>query len=305
MRSVFRFVAALALMAMATHNTAMAQQDFFGKQAPAATKKSEASKRGNAKKVSLPDKPNVTDAKGLRQGEWAQKYSNGQYKYVATFKDGRPVGSVIRYAEDGKKTVSMTYDADTDTCRVITYHENGRMASQGQYFDQKREGYWKIYDTEGHLLATDQYSAGRRHGLQTIRFDNGKVSEMITWVDGVKSGEYLKFYPDGSKHTVASYRNDEFEGHYCLWGDDGKVLTEGNYVFGIKVGRWTQRFSDPDTVVVSNYDKYGRADNQNVLDSIRTQQILEMEKKCGTIPDPADYMDNPEEYVRISGMQGF
>ena len=130
-------------LATATSNVTMAQ-DFMGSMGPRSKTQTQEQKSKSAKSTQkkgttaaktkkekhfdLPDKPNVTDANGLKQGEWGPKYDNGQYKYVATFKDGRPVGSVVRYTRDGKKSMQMTYDSKSDTCFVLTYHPNGKLA---------------------------------------------------------------------------------------------------------------------------------------------------------------------------------
>lgn len=312
---IMRVVVLIMALATAASNVTMAQ-DFMGSMGPRSKTQTQEQKSKSAKSTQkkgttaaktkkekhfdLPDKPNVTDANGLKQGEWGPKYDNGQYKYVATFKDGRPVGSVVRYTRDGKKSMQMTYDSKSDTCFVLTYHPNGKLASRGQYVNQKREGTWKLYKADGILVCTEEYFVGKRHGIQTILYEDGKTMEMITWVDGSQTGPYIKFYIGGAKEIETNYKYGQLDGHYRSWGLDGKLSQEGDYDNGVRVGKWHLRYAELNTEIDVVYDKYGRAENQALLDSLDNRMIELGEQQIGKYTDPQDFMNNPEDYLPFS-----
>ena len=45
------------------------------------------------------------DAKGLKQGLWEKRYTDGTTLYKATFKNNKPVGEYTRYYPNGKMSV--------------------------------------------------------------------------------------------------------------------------------------------------------------------------------------------------------
>ncbi len=284
-------------------------QSFLGSFEPEATKKSEAtSKQGEAKakskttkKVNLPDKPNKVDAKGLKQGEWAAKYSNGRYRYTATFKDGVPVGKVTRFDEDGRKTVMLTYKADNDTVSAIFYFPNGKVQSKGKYVGEKREDFWLFYNEKGVLLESASYSQGKLHGKRCFYFDNGKLLSACQWVDSLRNGMYVRYFPSGSKEIVANFRGDELDGLYTRWGADGKVAEKGTYRYGVTVGKWHYRYAEANVEGDVEYDSYGRPKG-NALDSLQYLRQQYYEKNKNNLVDPEQFSNNPDELLRSSGV---
>ncbi len=284
-------------------------QSFLGSFEPEATKKNEAtSKQGEAKakskttkKVNLPDKPNKVDAKGLKQGEWAAKYSNGRYRYTATFKDGVPVGKVTRFDEDGRKTVMLTYKADNDTVSAIFYFPNGKVQSKGKYVGEKREDFWLFYNEKGVLLESASYSQGKLHGKRCFYFDNGKLLSACQWVDSLRNGMYVRYFPSGSKEIVANFRGDELDGLYTRWGADGKVAEKGTYRYGVTVGKWHYRYAEANVEGDVEYDSYGRSKG-NALDSLQYLRQQYYEKNKNNLVDPEQFSNNPDELLRSSGM---
>lgn len=278
-------------------------QDFLGGFAPPGAKAQKAGERrsvGAAKPaVSLPDKPNKTDGQGRRQGEWGKKYPNGRYRYVATFRDGRPVGTVKRYYPNGRFSAVLVYDSDSDTCRVETFHEqNGKVESRGMYVGQRREGEWRFYMLDGTLLEVAPYSGGRLHGQQRVLYDDGRLLSLTTWVDSLREGPYVKFFPSGDKNVEATYRNGELEGAYKVWGADGKLVSEGQYRSGVPTGRWHVRYPDAGGLegdIV--YDSHGLVVNQDEVDKLNNAVVDFYEAQRGSFDDPADFMNNPEDYV--------
>lgn len=278
-------------------------QDFLGGFAPSGGKGQKPGVRrgGGAVKpaVSLPDKPNKTDAQGRRQGEWARKYPNGRYRYVATFCDGRPVGKVKRYYPNGRFSAIITYDDNSDTCRVETYHEqNGKVESRGAFVGERREGEWRFYMLDGTLLEVAPYSQGRLHGQQRILYDDGRLLSLTTWVDSLREGPYVKFFPSGDKNVEAAYHNDELEGAYRVWGADGKLVTEGQYRSGVPTGRWHVRYPDAGGLegdIV--YDGHGLVVNQDEVDKLNNAVVEFYEAQRGSFADPEDFMNNPQDYV--------
>lgn len=300
--------AATAAVALIMAAGAAEAQDFMGNFAPAdsqnKTRREEAKTTGPA--VKLPDKPNRVDAQGRKQGEWAKKYPNGRYRYVATFRDGKPVGKVKRFYPNGRISVTMAYDAGSDTCRVETFHEStGKRESAGQYVGGKREGRWVIYNEDGRPLEVSYYARGRLHGQQSLLYDDGRLFTLTTWVDSLREGPFVRYFPSGAKRTEANYHADELHGKYRTWGADGKITEEGQYADGVRVGRWHVRHPEAGGVEGDIiYDKHGLVVNKAEADSLQDAVLSFFEKQKGKFDDPQNYMNHPEDYVPFKEMGG-
>lgn len=268
--------------------------------------KEEAQKKASAQKpketktkiVSLPDKPNRTDSQGRKQGEWGKKYPNGRFRYVATFKDGKPVGKVKRYYPNGHFSSIITYDSDSDTCRVETYHsDGGKVECSGKYVNQRREGEWRFFREDGSLVESATYAGGKLHGIQALYYEDGRLLSITTWVDSLRQGPMIKYFPSGAKMAEGAYDVDDLDGKYTTWGSDGKITEQGQYAHGIKVGKWHVRVPDDGVEYDIVYNRYGLIENRAEVDSIQSMIIERHEALKGTFDDPADYVENPEQYI--------
>ena len=291
------------LLALLTAMPAGAQ-DFFGNMKPGGSQQAQQSSGSNSKSKKKvkpkPDKPNKVDEQGRRQGEWALKYPNGLYRYVATYRDGVVVGTATRYDEDGHKTLDMTYDADSDTCRVITYHDNGKVESRGQYVQKLREGTWRLYNYDGGLMSIIEFSHGLKHGTERILYNSGRVMERIPWVDGYRHGVWTRFFTNGRKLSEGTFDHDQLSGLYTEWAGDGKIAKRGSYDAGVMVGTWHVRYDDvpgQNLEVDIVYDKHGLVVNRAEVDSVETLRVKAYEMMNDKVLDPQDFQDDPEGYL--------
>ncbi len=276
-------------------------QDFLGGMAPKEVqqkKEKSVSQKSASPKVNLPDKPNRKDAQGRRQGEWATKYPNGRYRYVATFKDDKPIGKVRRFYDTGKLSVLIEYMSQ-GVCRVTTYHPDEKVESRGSYKDEKRDGHWQFYNQHAELIRETDYHLGAEHGQSKLYYPDGKLLELSTWVNGVQDGPFFKYFKSGAKEIEASYRAGELNGPYCVYGIDGKPIAKGQYAMGVRVGRWSERYPDEGNLSVNIiYNNHGVVQNRAEVDSVETLRIDYMQRQMGKyLNDPANYMNNPQDYV--------
>jgi hypothetical protein len=52
---------------------------------------------------------------------------------------------------------------------------------EGEYFDGKKEGIWRLYNLEGDLTALEQYKWGHKHGLCQYFTRNGELVREESW----------------------------------------------------------------------------------------------------------------------------
>lgn len=272
----------------------MAQFDVFGQMAPGKKPQTE-----NTRHFNLPDKPNKLDAMGRKQGEWAKKYPNGQYMYVANFVDDKPVGTVVRYDERGRKSSEMKYATNGDADGVF-YHENGKVASKGHYVKQQRDGEWLFYDESGVLVSRETYAAGKRSGTQFTYYDNGGVSIELNCSDDAPDGLWIQYYYTGHRQLEAHYTKGKLNGRYRYWNDGGSLSIDGMYADGFMVGDWKVYEDNGKGVFLMKYDNQGHLLNEDEVQRRMTSRLEYYERNRFQINDPQNYINSPEQYDPFS-----
>ena len=126
------------------------------------------------------------------------------------------------------------------------------------------------------------------------------MQSVCTWVDSLREGDFVKYYPSGSKEISATFHNDELEGKYTSWGSDGKISEQGYYKSGVRVGKWHLRYTEADVEADIVYDSHGLVKNEETLDSLNVLRQQYYDKNIGKIKDPEDYINNPEELLNLS-----
>lgn len=101
--------------------------------------------------------------------------------------------TLASYSSAGEKTLQGEF---------ITYHENGQIASKGNYENGQLHGSFESWYRNGELSASGGYDHGQQHGPWTWRHANGM------------------------KRAVASYDKGEPQGEIRAWDDKGKALVK-------------------------------------------------------------------------------
>jgi antitoxin component YwqK of YwqJK toxin-antitoxin module len=71
-----------------------------------------------------------------------------------------------RLAEDGTRWIRHGL--------FVAYHENGSVASEGEYLDGKEDGLWRDYHPNGKLAAEGRYVDGKEEGIWRYFDSTGK-----------------------------------------------------------------------------------------------------------------------------------
>lgn len=291
--TIAKKIAFVVLMSSVFATFAMAQSDVFGAMAP----KSNTTQKSKEIKKNLPDMPNKIDEKGRKQGKWAKKYANGQYKYVATFVDDKPVGKVVRYTEEGKKISESSFNAD-GSANVTYFHDNGNKASEGRYtINKKRDGLWVYYNERKVKVAAENYSNGKLNGTSYTYYENGQVAEEINYVNDELHGPWFQYLQSGKRRLDTHYVNGKLDGLYKYWDENGFLSVEGRYRNGIQIGDWKiYEENGSSKYFTLQYDNNGTLLNEDEFQKRMNDKLDELEAKRKFIVDPADYMNTPELY---------
>lgn len=100
--------------------------------------------------------------------------------------------TLASYSTVGEKTLHGEF---------ITYHENGQVATKGNYDN------------------------GQLHGIYESWFRNGELSASGGYDHGKQNGQWTWRHANGMKRAVASYEKGEPQGEIRAWDEQGKTLT--------------------------------------------------------------------------------
>ena len=102
-------------------------------------------------------------------------------------------------------TVEETTDL-TNNGKSVEYHPNGNIKMEGNLNDNgQREGLWIAYYEDGTKWSESYY------------------------VDGLRDGHNLSFYPNGQVRYIGEYKNDQKVGTWKFYAEDGSLETEETY----------------------------------------------------------------------------
>lgn len=139
---------------------------------------------------------------------------------------------------------------------------NQVIVEEGYFYMGAKDGRWETYDAEGLLLTKNYFERGFPAGSEIIYFDAAKqkIKEVVPFVYGNSTGQYLLFYPSGN------------------------VALEGKLDDGVRVGRWREfyefgtggrlkkelrygkdKFENIEPILVQERDEKGKITNQTKI----------------------------------------
>ena len=136
---------------------------------------------------------------------------------------------------------------------------NEMVVEEGNFYMGAKDGRWETYDSEGILLTKIYFDRGFPAGSNISYFDAAKlkIKEVIPFVYGKSTGQYLLFYPSGN------------------------LALEGKLDEGVRIGRWREfyefgsggrlkkelrygkdKFEEIEPIIVQERDEKGKITSQ-------------------------------------------
>lgn len=221
------------------------------------------------------------------------KYPNGNVKIEGYFEDGKPVGEIKRYHENGKLQGIQIFAQD-GTSKAEIYAGDGTLSARGNYEGSHKVGLWRYYASSGYLFMMENYENGLRQGESLVFSADSVVLERMFYVDGLLNGERISYYPYGNVMTKYTFEMGELNGLYQFFFESGSIGEEGMYLNGKKDGIWKVYDVESPEVQEIIYVE-GKIENQSEVDA-KLQEKLDSYDVDPKIKDPEDYLHNPEAY---------
>lgn len=234
---------------------------------------------------------NRLDEQGRRTGPWKIDYPSGKTRYEATFHEGRPVGEMVRYYDNGAIQARMAFDSSGTRSYATLFYKNGKKAAEGWYLNQEKDSVWTYFsEFDGTVRIREPYLEGKLDGKASSYYPDGAVSEEVTWKEGQKHGEWNQYYTDGSLRLKSRYENDSLHGLYQVFYPDSTPKVSGTYLENKSQGKW-DFFDETGSVVYSIEYEDGLA-----LDQEKYLQLMQDTlARFQDLPDPG-MMDQIEQF---------
>lgn len=75
--------------------------------------------------------------------------------------------------------IAPKFEKEGDKIKATYFHANGAVAQQGYFLNEKLQGAWTMYNTEGEKIAMGNYAEGVKTG--TWRFWDGEVVKEVNF----------------------------------------------------------------------------------------------------------------------------
>lgn len=227
--------------------------------------------------------------------EKKQGHQDGKIRYKGVFKDGKPIGELIRYYQDGKIQAKMNHKGDT--VDAVLYSKDGEYTSSGQYVDKKRDGGWQ-YKKGERLLISEIYRNNLLCGKSILYGNDERVVEEKFWKSGKLNGAWHLYYDNGQLRMQTSYVDGVLNGELTSYTLTGQLITKGYYKDNLKEGKWLH-YDDAGKLLKKQIYHAGISENaeeEELEESKRLDALINSSKK---ILDPAAFVDDPDAYIQL------
>ncbi len=198
-------------------------------------------------------------------GEWKLYYPNGQLNMVANFFKGVKKGPMKFYHENGQLAMEGSYDVvgfgdEVPVGLHISYYPNGKLMRkqnfnkqglmiglQEEYYENGQlrqqtnftetgisDGTSTEYYPNGQVGRTGKYLNDKQEGTWFVYFENGKISQEITYKQGLIMN-FSQYNIQGNKYDTGTLTNGN--GTLKMYDQNGNVAQEVEFENGRPKGQ--------------------------------------------------------------------
>jgi antitoxin component YwqK of YwqJK toxin-antitoxin module len=124
--------------------------------------------------------------------------------------------------------------------------------------DGSKNGQYKNYDEEGHLLLEGNFMNGRLHGDNTGYYASGTVKHRFKYKEGFKTGTGLTYHPNGVLARKEQFALNGIDWVVEEFTDSAKRISEKRYRNQQPHGQWTFYYPDGKTEKVKETYEAGK-----------------------------------------------
>ncbi len=148
-------------------------------------------------------------------------FPDGKVRSIAPFKEGRTHGTVLLYHPNGKISDRIEYAQGRMHGAYEKYFPNGQLQLKTTYVNDLMLHTESVnYDSTGKQVSKwTPRGKERRTGLREIH-ENGRLSESIEFLHGMRHGWHVKFNAAGDTLFRERYQRDVLDSARSYWSPD-------------------------------------------------------------------------------------
>jgi antitoxin component YwqK of YwqJK toxin-antitoxin module len=212
-------------------------------------------------------------------------------------------GTVTHWYDNGHKQLeeqwSTREEGTGDEWRLLghgrngssmAWHENGQLASMGQYDDGHRTGTWIRWYDNGQKQEEGAYIEDQPHGTFVHWYEDGLQACNVTFVGGRREGKALAWHPGGQLWVEGTYDQGRPAGMWRTAYDSGQLAIEATYDAGVVHGELRRWYADGRLELVARYDQGQRVGTPSCWDDHGDETTCERLPEASS-PGPAEGED--------------
>ncbi|MGZ5304475.1 MAG: toxin-antitoxin system YwqK family antitoxin, partial [Bacteroidia bacterium] len=144
------------------------------------------------------DTVNFTDAGGNKQGIWRENFNTGLLKRETIYKDGQKNGLDLLFFQWPNCLKEESEYVNDTLIRKISYHRNCNIKMVESYSKGQRDGYTRVYNSNGILETEGLYRKGKLQGTlkkfdkEGIAKQDNDLIQPIVSLEGYLNNEELE-----------------------------------------------------------------------------------------------------------------
>lgn len=126
------------------------------------------------------------------------------------------------------------------------YDTEGKLMVSANYVAGKLQGERRIYYPSGKVEVIEHYENDLHHGLYQVFYENGNIKLQGQYVEGKMEGEWQGFYEDATLKEKVTFKENQENGSFTEFHPNGKIKAKGIYLEG-----------DNEDGLLELFDEYG------------------------------------------------
>ena len=195
-------------------------------------------------------------AKGYAENRWSYYHDNELISYV-TYKNGYLEGECGELFANGIPQEIGFYRAGKKDGIWKLFNSNGSLKLSEEYVEGDKRKQISYY-SDGSIRSEANFLSGEEHGTQKYYDkESGRLMSEKNFENGKRVGHQMQYYPDGdyiqiSNYSILGVRDGKYRE---IYDKDYKLRTEGRYNDGRRDGVWKYGSKDGKITKEEKYDK--------------------------------------------------
>ncbi len=190
---------------------------------------------------------------GKKAGQVSAYYKNGAIRKLSTYQNGKREGAENEYYRTGEWKAKYFYSAGKQTGRQEQYYTSQHLKELAFYKKGKRDSITKKYFVSGDLKSAANfkngklegpfrdwhgtrkkfrvlnYQKGKLHGAQIYYDTKGQLHRKIEFVNGIKQGLDITYYPNGAIKFHEVYQKGVPVQTSEFFDDQGRIICKQKF----------------------------------------------------------------------------